>query len=86
MHGQGKKTYNLYTEDRKTGGQRLIPNLSKEIKKALGREREVLIAEKDKEIEELDKSVQKDEEILRDENVTSVELRERVRDRFNQNS
>jgi len=86
MFGQGKKTYNLYTEDRKTGEQRLNPNLPKEIKNALGTEREVLIAEKDNEIEELDKSIQKDKEILRDENVTSVELRERVRDRINENT
>ena len=86
MFGQGKKIYNLYTEERKTGEQRLNLNLPKEIKNALGRERDVLIAEKDKEIEELDKSIQRDEEILRDENVTSVELRERVRERINENT
>lgn len=45
----------------------------------------MLIAQKDKEIEELDKSIQKDKEILGDENITSVELRERVRDRINEN-
>ena len=33
MSGQGKKTYNLYTEDRQTGKQGLNPNLTKEIKK-----------------------------------------------------
>ena len=37
-----------------------------------------MIAGKDTEIEELDKSIKKDKEILIDEYVTSVELRERV--------
>ena len=58
MFGQGKKVYSLYTEERETGEQRLNPNLTKEIKTAL--EHQVLTAEKDKEIEELDKSIQKD--------------------------
>jgi len=36
MFGAGKKTYDLFTQDRSTGIHRINPNLSKEIKTALG--------------------------------------------------
>jgi hypothetical protein len=36
MFGTGKKTYDIFTKDRITGRDRINPNLSKEIKKALG--------------------------------------------------
>ena len=47
--GFGKKAYPLFTFEKRTGEQRLNPKLTKEIKDALGPEREVLIAQKDKE-------------------------------------
>ena len=51
MFGQGKKAYDLYTVQRGTGVKRLNPNLPKEIRKALGTEREVLVVVKEKDIE-----------------------------------
>ena len=51
MFGQGKKAYPLFTKDKDTGGQRLNPILPRQIKSALGPEREILIAQKEKEIE-----------------------------------
>lgn len=68
MSGHGKKAYDLYTEERGTNKQRLSPKLPNQIKTALGTEREVLIAQKDKEIEKLHKSIG-DEIIANDENV-----------------
>ena len=59
MFGQGKKAYPLFTKDKNTGEQRLNPNLTKEIKSALGTEREILIVQKEKEIEELQESIHK---------------------------
>ena len=46
----------------------LNPNLSKQIKSALGPEREIVIVQKEKEIEELHKSIREDEEIANNEN------------------
>ena len=66
MFGQGKKFYDLYTIERGTKKQRLNPALPKQIKNALGPEREVLIAQKDKDIEELQESIREDEIILDD--------------------
>ena len=60
MFGQGKKAYPLFTKDKDTGGQRLNPILPRQIKSALGPEREILIAQKEKEIEELQKSIRED--------------------------
>ena len=51
MFGQGKKAYDLYTVQRGTAGKRLNPNLPKQIRKALGTEREVLVVVKEKDIE-----------------------------------
>ena len=61
MFGQGKKAYPFFTKDKNTGEQRLNPILTKEIKSALGPEREILIAQKEKEIEELQESIREDE-------------------------
>jgi len=36
MFGAGKKTYDMFTKDKSTGKDRINPNLSKEIKNALG--------------------------------------------------
>ena len=66
--GYGKKAYPLFAKDKNTGEQRINPNLTKEIKSALGPEREVLIAQKDKDIEELQESIPEDEEIANNEN------------------
>ena len=68
MFGQGKRAYPLFTKDKDTGGQRLNPILPRQIKSALGPEREILIVQKEKEIEELQKSIREDEEIANDEN------------------
>ena len=84
MFGQGKKTYPLFTEERGTNEQRLNPSLSKEIKKSLGPEREVLIAQKDEEIEKLQQSIQDDRDIADDENENPA-IRERARERIAEN-
>ena len=57
MFGQGKRAYPLFTKDKDTGRQRLNPILPRQIKSALGTEREILIVQKGKEIEELHKSI-----------------------------
>ena len=66
--GFGKRAYPLFTFGKRAGEQRLNPILTKEIKSALGPKREVLIAQKDKEISELHKSILEDEEIANNEN------------------
>ena len=81
MFGQGKKAYPLFTKDKDTGEQRINPNLTKEIKSALGPEREILIAQREKEIEELQKSIREDEEIANDEN-EQPSIRERAREKI----
>ena len=78
MFGQGKRAYPLFTKDKDTGGQRLNPILPRQIKSALGTEREILIVQKEKEIEELHKSIREDEEIANDEN-EQPSVRERAR-------
>ena len=60
MFGQGKKAYDLYTVQKGTGGERLNSNLPKQIRKALSTEREVLVVVKEKDIEELRKSIRED--------------------------
>ncbi|PFX32996.1 hypothetical protein AWC38_SpisGene2096 [Stylophora pistillata] len=84
MFGQGKKTYPLFTEERGTNMQRLNPSLSKEIKTSLGPEREVLIAQKGKEIEKLQQSIQDDRDIADDENENPA-IREQARERIAEN-
>ena len=64
MFGRSKKTYPLYTEEKGRNKQRLNPSLPKQIKTSLGPEREVLIAQKDNEIEELQKSIQEERGIV----------------------
>ena len=81
MFGQGKKAYPLFTKDKDTGGQRLNPILPRQIKSALGPEREILIAQKEKEIEELQKSIREDEEIANNEN-EQPSVRERAREKI----
>ena len=81
MFGQGKKAYPLFTKDKNTGGQRLNPILPKEIKSALGTEREILIVQKEKEIEELQASIREDEEIENNEN-EQPSVRERAREKI----
>ena len=81
MFGQGKKAYPLFTKDKDTGEQRINPNLRKEIKSALGPEREILIAQKEKEIEELQESIREDEEIANNEN-EQPSVRERAREKI----
>ena len=79
--GFGKRAYPLFTFEKRAGEQRLNPNLTKEIKSALGPEREVLIAQKDKEISELQESILEDEEIANNEN-EQPSVRERARERI----
>ena len=81
MFGQGKRAYPLFTKDKDTGEQRLNPILPKEIKSALGTEREILIAQKEKEIEELQESIREDEEIANNEN-EQPSVRERAREKI----
>ena len=81
MFGQGKKAYPLFTKDKNTGEQRLNPILPKEIKSALGPEREILIAQKEKEIEELQESIREDQEIANNENEEPA-VRERAREKI----
>ena len=45
MFGAGKETYDLFTKNRKTGRDQINPNLSKEIKDALGPRAEDIIVE-----------------------------------------
>ena len=80
--GFGKRAYPLFTVGRGGGGeQRLNPILPKQIKSALGPEREILIVQKEKEIEELQKSIREDEEIANNENEQPSE-RERAREKI----
>ena len=81
--GFGKRAYPLFTKDKDTGGQRLNPILPRQIKSALGTEREILIVQKEKEIEELHKSIREDEEIANNEN-EQPSVRERAREKINE--
>ena len=81
MFGQGKRAYPLFTKDKDTGGQRLNPILPRQIKSALGTERDTLIVQKEKEIEELHKSIREDEEIANEENEQPL-VRERAREKI----
>ena len=81
IFGQGKRAYPLFTKDKDTGGQRLNPILPRQIKSALGPEREILIVQKEKEIEELQESIREDEEIANNEN-EQPSVRERAREKI----
>ena len=81
MFGQGKRAYPLFTKDKDTGGQRLNPIPPRQIKSALGTERENLIVQKEKEIEELQESIREDEEIANNEN-EQPSVRERAREKI----
>ena len=81
MFGQGKRAYPLFIKDKDTGGQRLNPILPRQIKSALGTERDTLFVQKEKEIEELQESIREDEEMPNNENEQSLE-RERARERI----
>ena len=79
--GFGKRAYPLFTKDKDTGGQRLNPILPRQIKSALGPEREILVALKEKEIEELQESIREDEEIANNEN-EEPSVRARAREKI----
>ena len=79
--GFGKRAYPLFTKDKDTGGQRLNPILPRQIKSALGPEREILVALKEKEIEELQESIREDEESANNEN-EEPSVRERAREKI----
>ena len=81
MFGKGKRAYLLFTKDKNTKEQVLNPNLPKQIKSALGPERDTLIVKKEKEIEELHKSIREDEEIANNEN-EQPSVRERAREKI----
>ena len=84
MFGQGKRTSPLYTEEKDTNKQRLNPSVPNQIKTSLGSEQEVFIAEKEKEIEGKQKSIQENRGIDDDENEDRA-TRERARDRIIEN-
>ena len=79
--GFGKKAYPLFTKDKDTGGQRLNPILPRQIKSALGQEREILFVLKEKEIEKLQESIREDEEIANNEN-EQPSVRERAQEKI----
>ena len=79
--GFGKRAYPLFTIGRGGGEQRLNPILPQQIKSALGPERDTLIVQKEKEIEELHKSIREDEEIANNEN-EQPSVRERAREKI----
>ena len=79
--GFGKRAYPLFTSEKRGGEQRLNPNLTKEIKSALGPKRDVLIVPKEKEILELHESIREDEEIANNEN-EKPSVRERAREKI----
>ena len=80
--GFGKRAYPLFTVERGGGGgQRLNPILPRQIKSALGQEREILVTLKEKEIEELQESIREDEEIANNEN-EEPSVRERAREKI----
>ena len=84
MFGFGKRAYPLFTVGRGGGGeQRLNPILPRQIKSALGTERENLIVQKEKEIEKLQESIREDEEIANDEN-EQPSIRERAREKIDE--
>ena len=80
MFGQGKKTYPLYSEKVVQKKQTLNPSLPTQIKTSLVPEREVLIAQKDNEIDELQKSIQEDRGTADEENEDQT-IKERARER-----
>ena len=65
----------------KADGTTINPKLSKIDMKTLGPEREILIVQKDKEIEELQESIREDEEIANNEN-EQPSVRERAREKI----
>ena len=71
------RKYPLYTEEKGTSKQRLDLSLPNKMKTS---EREALIAQKEKEIEEKQKSIKEDWGIADDENEDQA-IRERVRER-----
>ena len=71
------RKYPLYTEEKGTSKQRLDLSLPNKMKTS---EREALIAQKEKEIEEKQKSIKEDRGIADDENEDQA-IRERVRER-----
>ena len=79
--GFGKRAYPLFTKDKDTGGQRLNPILPRQIKSALGPERQILIVLKEKEIEKLQESIREDEEIANNEN-EEPSVKERAREKI----
>ena len=81
MFRQGKRAYPFFTVGRGGGGQRLNPTLPRQIKSALGTERDTLIVQKEKEIEELQESIREDEEIANNEN-EEPSVRERAREKI----
>ena len=79
--GFGKRAYPLFTVGRGGREPRLNPILPQQIKSALGPERDTLIVQKEKEIEELHKSIREDEEIANNEN-EQPSVRERGREKI----
>ena len=76
--GFGKRAYPLFTVGRGGREERLNPILPQQIKSALGPERDTLIVQKEKEIEELHRE---DEEIANNEN-EQPSVRERAREKI----
>lgn len=71
--GFGKKAYPLLTFEKRTVEQTLNPKLTKEIKDALGPEREVLNAQKDKETHSYRNPFEK----MRESRATKIDIPQR---------
>ena len=63
MAGAGKKAYPLYTQEKVTKRFRLNPKLTKEIRFALGKPAEEVIAEQRQEIREVDQRIKEAQQL-----------------------
>ena len=84
MFGFGDKSYFLFTEDRTTGERKLNPQLTKEIKAALGPTRNAIMEQTEQEIRDLEQRVAEDEETAKD-NTLSKNVRQAARERVLEN-
>ena len=77
--GYGEKAYPLYTTERVTSRQRLNPNLSLEIKMALGKNAQEIINEENQSIKEERKRLQEAEKQLKEGERNAVQLQRNKR-------
>ena len=77
--GYGEKAYPLYTTERVPGRQRLNPNLSLEIKMALGKSAQEIINEENQSIKEERQRLQEAEKQLKEGGRNAVQLQRNKR-------